>query len=40
MFRRSGPTPKTTTQVGATEVSFNKEATRWLGVWLEAPSSN
>jgi hypothetical protein len=35
LFRRKGP-PSATIKVGNKDVTFNREATRWLGVWLDS----
>jgi len=32
----TGATERTTVKVGGNTVPFNKEATRWLGVWLDS----
>jgi len=34
--KRKGTEAKATVIVGDEEVPFNKEATRWLGVWLDS----
>ena len=34
IFRRKKTTPTATVKVGANAVPFNKEVTRWLGIWL------
>jgi len=36
IFRRKETTPTETVKVGTDTVPFNKEATRWLGVWLDS----
>jgi len=35
-FHRKKTAPVTTVKVGANAVPFNKQATRWLGVWLDS----
>ena len=36
LFHREMTAPTATVTVGANTVPFNKEATRWLGVWLDS----
>jgi len=36
LFRRKQSPPRVTVNVGNKEVPFNKEATRWLGIWLDS----
>jgi len=36
VFRGEKTTPTATAKVGANSVPFNKEATRWLGIWLDS----
>jgi hypothetical protein len=36
LFGGRGPPPTAGIKVGGTEVTFSKEATRWLGVWLDS----
>jgi len=36
LFSRRRKTPTATITTGGTEVTFNKETTRWLGVWLDS----
>ena len=36
IFHRKRKAPTATVTVGANTVPFNKEATRWLGVWLDS----
>jgi len=36
LFRRKGQPLSARIQVGNKSVSFNSEATRWLGVWLDS----
>ena len=36
ILRRKKTPPTTAVLVGANAIPFNKEATRWLGVWLES----
>ena len=36
MFHRKKTAPTATVKVGTSSVPFNKEATRWLGVWLDS----
>jgi len=36
LFRKKKQTPKAKVKVGDNVVPFNKEATRWLGIWLDS----
>jgi len=36
IFRRMKTPPTAAVRPGASKVPFNKEATRWLGVWLDS----
>ena len=36
LFRKKRKAPTATVAVGTNDVPFNKEATQWLGVWLNA----
>jgi len=36
IFRKKKTTPTATVTVGNSAVPFNKEATRWLGIWLDS----
>ena len=36
LFHKKRTAPKATVAVGDSKVPFNKEATRWLGVWLDS----
>jgi hypothetical protein len=36
LFHRRRTTPSANVRVGGREVPFNKETTRWLGVWLDS----
>lgn len=36
LFSRRRRSPTATVMTGGREISFNKEATRWLGIWLDA----
>jgi len=36
LFSRKRKAPTATIRTGGTEVAFNKETTRWLGVWLDS----
>ena len=39
LFRRKQSPPTASVKVGNKEVPFNKEATRWLGIWLDSQLS-
>jgi len=39
MFHKKRSAPRATVAVGTNSVPFNKEATRWLGIWLNAQLS-
>jgi hypothetical protein len=36
LFRRKKTAPTASIRVGTNDISFNTEATRWLGVWLDS----
>jgi hypothetical protein len=36
LFRRKKTAPTVSIRVGTNDISFNTEATRWLGVWLDS----
>ena len=36
LFHRKRSLPQTTVAVGDCDIPFNKEATRWLGIWLDS----
>ena len=36
LFHRKRSLPETTVAVGDCDIPFNKEATRWLGIWLDS----
>ena len=39
LFHKKRSAPRATVAVGTNSVPFNKEATRWLGIWLDAQLS-
>jgi len=39
MFHKKRSAPRATVAVSTNSVPFNKEATRWLGIWLDAQLS-
>ena len=39
LFHKKRSAPRATVAVGTNNVPFNKEATRWLGIWLDAQLS-
>jgi len=39
LFHKNRSAPRATVAVGTYSVPFNKQATRWLGIWLDAQLS-
>jgi hypothetical protein len=35
LFRKTGAAPTASIQVGTSNIPFNTQATRWLGIWLD-----